>query len=658
MQSDSPLWTPGPDNIKSAHLTAFTEKIKTLTGTPVDNYKGLHQWSIDHPELFWQSVWDFCDLIGDPGERVLVNPGKMPGATWFPDARLNYAENILRYTGSEPALIFWGEDKVKRTLSRDELISQVAGFAAALKNAGVEEGDRVAAFMPNMPETIIAALAAASIGAIFTSASPDFGIQGVLDRFDQTSPKVLISVDGYYYNGRPIETFDKVVEISNHVASIEQVVIVKYLEQAVDLGSFSSSRASIYGDFLSAEQCLPDYKKLPFNHPLFIMYSSGTTGLPKCIVHGAGGTLLEHVKEMALHADVHEGDRLFYFTTCGWMMWNWMLSGLAAGACLMLYDGNPFIRNGRVLWEFCEQERITHFGTSAKYLGELAKRGFSPGRQMDLSSLRAIFSTGGPLVPEMFDYVYASIKADVQLASISGGTDIISCFVMGNPCLPVWRGEIQSIGLGMAVAVYDEEGNPLDKGEKGELVCTRPFPCAPVGFWNDPDNKKYHAAYFERFPGVWHHGDYCEITEHDGVIIHGRSDATLNPGGVRIGTSEIYRLVETLPEVLESIVIGQSWPPSTRDDVRIVLFVKLQEGLELDADLENRLKQTIRANASPRHVPAKILQVADIPKTRNGKLVELAVKNVIEGRAVKNSEALMNPESLEYFSQHLPNLDT
>jgi acetoacetyl-CoA synthetase len=520
----------------------------------------------------------------------------------------------------------------------------VAQTAAALRSVGVKAGDRVAAYMPNVPATVVAMLAAASIGAIFSSASPDFGVQGVLDRFGQIEPKVLFACDGYYYNGKTLDCLPKVAEIVAHMPSVLRTVIVPYAGGSRNISDIGGGVR--LAEFLAPHAHEKDirFERLPFDHPLYVMYSSGTTGVPKCIVHCAGGALLQHLKEHKLHCDVKPGDRVFYFTTCGWMMWNWLVSSLAAGATLLLYDGSPFVGRGNILFDYADAEGMTHFGTSAKFIDAIAKVDLAPVRTHKLETLRAILSTGSPLVPEAFGYVYASIKRDVQLASISGGTDIISCFVLGNPIGPVWRGEIQCAALGMKVEVFDEAGKPV-RGQKGELVCTRPFPVMPVGFWNDPDCRKYRAAYFERYPGAWCHGDYVELTDHDGFIIYGRSDATLNPGGVRIGTAEIYRQVEKLDEVVESLVVGQEWD----HDVRVVLFVRLRDGLALDDTLVRKIKETIRANTTPRHVPAKVLQVADIPRTKSGKIVELAVRNVVHGEPVKNVEALANPEALDYF---------
>jgi len=638
---NDPLWQPDAERVAAAQLTAFAAR----AGLPAD-YARLHRWSLEQPEAFWSLLWDFAEVRGEKGERILVDGERMPGARWFPDAQLNYAENLLRRRDGSTALVFRGEDKIARRISWDELYLHVARLAAALRAEGIVAGDVVAAYMPNLPETLIAMLAAASLGAIFTSASPDFGVQGVLDRFGQVQPKMLFVADGYFYNGKVFDALGKTREIAAALPTLRKVIVTPYVREiGHDLAGLA--QAQMLGDFVAPwrAQREIDFVRLPFAHPLYILYSSGTTGAPKCIVHSAGGALIQHLKEHRLHADIKPGDRLFYFTTCGWMMWNWLASGLASEATLLLYDGSPFVGRGRVLFDYAEAEGITHFGASAKFIDACAKRALKPAVSHDLSALRTIFSTGSPLVAESFDYVYRDWKADVHLASISGGTDIVSCFVLGNPLGPVWRGEIQCAGLGMAVDVFDDDGRPAPVGQKGELVCTQPFPSMPIGFWNDPDGVKYRAAYFERFPGVWHHGDFAEKTPHGGFVIHGRSDATLNPGGVRIGTAEIYRQVEKLPEVLESIVIGQHWD----NDVRIVLFVKLKEGLILDDALVKRIKETIRANATPRHVPAKVLQVADIPRTKSGKIVELAVREVVHGRPVKNLEALANPEALEYF---------
>jgi acetoacetyl-CoA synthetase len=646
------LWRPSPERVARATLTDFTRKLTAATGAALPDYAALWRWSVDNKEAFWCALWDYAGVIGTRGGRTLVDGDRMPGARWFPDARLNYAENLLsRMPAADTgdALVFRGEDKVASRVSHAELVAAVSRVAAALRAQGVGVGDRVAGYLPNMPQAIIAMLGAASVGAIWSSCSPDFGVEGVLDRFGQIEPRVLFTVDGYWYNGKALPLADKNAAIVARLPTVERVVVVPYLGPALAAGAAAVRGGIDWSDWLAPHPAqVIVYERLPFDHPLFIMYSSGTTGVPKCIVHGAGGTLLQHLKEQRLHGDVNPGDRLFYFTTCGWMMWNWLASGLASGATLLLFDGSPFFDQGRILWDFAEAERMTHFGTSAKYIDAIRKIALVPRKNWKLAALRAVFSTGSPLSPEGFDYVYQCVKEDLCLSSISGGTDIISCFALGAPTLPVWRGELQCRGLAMAVDVYDDDGKPV-RGEKGELVCTEPFPAMPIGFWNDPDGAKYRAAYFERFPGVWCHGDYVELTAHDGLIIYGRSDATLNPGGVRIGTAEIYRQVEQQDEVVESLVIGQTWPPNEVGDVRVVLFVRLRDGLVLDEALTERIRRHIRLNTTPRHVPAKVVQVTDIPRTKSGKIVELAVRNVVHGMDVRNLEALANPEALEQY---------
>jgi acetoacetyl-CoA synthetase len=646
MNQDSPtqLWQPSPERVVQPNLTRFIEAVNARWQAGVTDHASLYDWSIRAPERFWEAMWDFAGVIGDKGAApYLIDGHRMPGARWFPQARLNFAQNLLRRRDAEPALVFWGENKVRRSLSFAGLRDEVSRTAQALRALGVQRGDRIAAFMPNMPETIVALLATASIGAIWSSCSPDFGAQGVLDRFGQIEPKVLFAVDGYWYGGKAVDTTARVAQIAAQLPSLARVVLVPYLSSAPPAASIPGAVTleAFLAPFAPREIA---FEATAFDHPLLILYSSGTTGVPKCIVHGAGGTLLQHLKEHQLHTDLKHGDRLFYFTTCGWMMWNWLVSGLASGATLLLYDGSPFYPNPNVLFDFADAQDMTVFGTSAKYIDALRKLELRPQASHRLDGLRTMTSTGSPLSPESFEYVYRAVKQDLLLSSISGGTDIVSCFVLGSPLLPVWRGEIQCRGLGLNVQVFDDAGHPVI-GEKGELVCTAPFPSMPVGFWNDPDGRRYHDAYFARFPGVWCHGDYMELTARGTAVIYGRSDAVLNPGGVRIGTAEIYRQVEQLPQVLESLVIGQDW----ENDVRVVLFVRLQEGLALDEALVKEIKQKIRANTTPRHVPAKIVQVADIPRTKSGKIVELAVRDVVHGRAVKNQEALANPEALELF---------
>ncbi len=648
---NKPVWQPSQERVAASVLTAFMRQAEAKWGGRFADYEALHRWSVEQPEQFWSSLWDFCGVIGQRGDRVVVDGDRMPGAKWFPEARLNFAENLLRHQDDSEAIVFRGEDRVEVRLTYKQLYLKVAQLAAALKDLGVKKGDRIAAYLPNHPEAIVAMLATSSIGAIFTSASPDFGVQGVLDRFGQIEPKVLFAADGYFYNGKTLDSLEKIAEVVAKMPSLLRVVIVPYVSSVDRVPDVSRiQNAQLLADFVRPNRHVKDieFARLPFDHPLYIMYSSGTTGVPKCIVHCAGGALLQHLKEHRLHCDLSPGDRLFFFTTCGWMMWNWLASGLASGLTLLLYDGSPFQNGGNVLFDYADAEGMTHLGTSAKFIDAAAKTGLTPIKTHRLGTLRVMFSTGSPLVPEGFDYVYRAVKQDLHLASISGGTDLLACFVLGNPIGPVWRGEIQCAALGMAVAVFDEDGGPVT-GKKGELVCTRSFPSMPVGFWNDPDGAKYHAAYFERFDNIWCHGDYAEITAQGGFIIYGRSDATLNPGGVRIGTAEIYRQVEKLPEVVESIVVGQNWPPQEVSDVRVVLFVRLRDGLTLDDALVQRIKQVIRENTTPRHVPARILQVADIPRTKSGKIVELAVRKMVHGEPVKNIEALANPEALAYF---------
>ena len=642
------LWQPSPERIAGANVTRFAALVRERHGVDTGDYAALHRWSIENRAAFWSAIWEYGAVIGERGEGpVLVDGDRMPGAKWFPGARLNFAENLLRRRDDAPGIVFRGEDRVRRSLSFRELHDAVSVLAQALRAAGVAKGDRVAGYLPNMPEAVVAMLATASIGAIWSSASPDFGVQGVVDRFGQIAPKVLFSADGYFYGGKRHDSIGRLAPIAERIPSIERIVIVPYTTDTASASDLAPVGKAVTLDEFTAGRTPSGiaFERVPFDHPLYVMYSSGTTGAPKCIVHGAGGTLLQHLKELSLHSDVKRGERLLYFTTCGWMMWNWQVSALACEATLALYDGSPFHPDGNALFDYVAEEGIETFGTSAKYIDAVKKAGLAPAKTHDLSKLKAILSTGSPLVPESFDFVYRSIKRDLCLSSISGGTDLISCFVLGNPAAPVYRGEIQCLGLGLDVHAFDEDGRSV-VGEKGELVCTRAFPSMPVGFWNDPGGRKYHDAYFARFDDVWCHGDYVEVTERGGVIIHGRSDAVLNPGGVRIGTAEIYRQVEQLDEVVESLVIAQQW----EGDVRIVLFVILREGITLDGGLESKIRSRIRTNATPRHVPARIVQVTDIPRTRSGKITELAVRDVVHGRAVKNREALANPQALEQFA--------
>jgi len=642
------LWTPTQERIDASNLRAFEGQLARTCGVRFGNYDELHRWSIEYPEEFWSEVWRFAGIrCSRPWEHVLEEPQRFPGARWFGGARLNFAENLLRFRDQRTALVARLENGERSETTYAELYERVSRVAAALRQAGVVSGDRVAGFLPNIAETVVAMLATASIGAIWSSCSPDFGFNGVIDRFGQIEPKVLFACDGYYYNGKTVDTMDRVREIRRAIRSIERLVLVPVVHRAnpsaLDLSELDD--ALFIGDLLrDAPRVEMVFEQLPFDHPLYVMYSSGTTGVPKCIVHGAGGSLIQHQKEHLLHVDLRRDDVFFYFTTCGWMMWNWLVSGLAVGATLVLYDGSPFYPGPTALIDMAEQEGISVFGVGAKYIASLEKAGVRPRETHRLGKLRTVLSTGSPLSPESFEYVYRHIKADVCLSSISGGTDILSCFVLGNPTLPVYPGELQCKGLGMAVEIWNEQAESVT-GEKGELVCTRPFPSCPVCFWNDPDAEKFNGAYFDKYPGVWAHGDYGEITVHGGMLIHGRSDAVLNPGGVRIGTAEIYRQVEKVEEVLESICIGQDW----EDDVRVVLFVVLRPGLALDEALEKKIRTVIRAETTPRHVPARIVQVPDIPRTISGKIVELAVRNVVHGKPVKNTDALANPEALEYF---------
>jgi len=648
-----PIWQPSPGRALRAQLTAFRRFAAHRFGRELSDYATLHAWSIAERGEFWRAIWEFCGVIGERGETVLEAGDRMPGARWFPEARLNFAENLLGHPGSQLALVFRDERGVRRSWTWGALREEVARVAAGLRAVGIEPGDRVVGFLPNLPEAIIAMLASASLGAIWSSCSPDFGVRGVLDRFGQIEPRVLFCADGYAYGGKTHDSLDRVATFTREIPSLECCVVVPNRIDPIappdDLAAAIAAAALphpvTWRDFTATQADQPlHFARLPFDHPLYILFSSGTTGAPKCIVHGAGGTLLQHLKEQRLHVDLRPDDRFFYFTTTGWMMWNWLASGLACSATLVLYDGSPFEPDPNALFDLAQAEDVAVFGTSAKFLDAAKKAGVRPRDTHRLAELRTVLSTGSPLVAEGFDYVYEAIHPDVCLSSISGGTDIVSCFVCGDPTGPVWRGECQVPGLGMAVDVFDDAGAPV-RGVPGELVCTRPFPSMPVAFWNDSDGSRYRSAYFERFPNVWCHGDFALYTDHGGLIILGRSDATLNPGGVRIGTAEIYRQVERLDEVVEGLVIGQQW----EGDVRIVLFVTLREGLVLDNALRDKIRREIRAGASPRHVPAVIVQVADLPRTKSGKIVELAVRDIVHGRPIRNREALANPEALDLF---------
>lgn len=633
-----PLWTPCAKEAEQTWMAAFMRQ------AGFERFDDLYQWSINDANAFWRQVWSFCGVIGDgPGDRTTNGEIQFEKVRFFPEACLNYAENLLKDRKTEEALVFLNERGERRTLSYAALKEQVSAVAAFLRDQGVRAGDRVAALMPNLPETVVCMLAVTSLGAIWSSTSPDFGEQGIFDRFSQIVPKVLICTDGYFYGGKVFSTQEKLQNIVKALPSLEAVLLVPYVDKTpshefpVKTALYPEMMKQYTGNALT-------FERVPFNHPLFILFSSGTTGAPKCIVHGHGGTLLQHLKEHQLHSDIKPGDRVFYFTTCGWMMWNWLISGLASGATILLYDGSPFWPGPEILFQYAAQECMTHFGTSAKYIDALQKTDLMPQEQFNLTSLRMMMSTGSPLAPESFDYVYRAIAKDICLASISGGTDIISCFALGNPVAPVWRGQLQTPGLGMKVNVFNDEGKPV-RGEKGELVCLEPFPSMPVCFWNDPRDEKYHNAYFSKYHNIWAHGDYVALTPQGGLIIYGRSDAVLNPGGVRIGTSEIYRQVEQVPEVLESLAVGQEWD----GDTRVILFVKLKPHITLTEDLKDKIRLQIRTHTTPRHVPAKIIQIADIPKTLSGKITELAVTDVIHGREVKNKEALANPQALELY---------
>ena len=643
-QNTKILWEPSEERIKQSNVMAFITAVESDWNINLRDFEELYEFSIQETEKFWQSLIGFADVIAETwGKTVLENPDKMPGSVWFPNAKLNYAENLLRRKDGSDALVFWGENTVKLRFSHKELYNEVSRVAQAMQTMGLVAGDRVGGYMPNMPQTIIAMLAAVSVGAIWSSCSPDFGVQGVLDRFGQIKPKIMFVCDGYFYNGKVHDAIAKTTQILSQLPSVEATVVVPYCNPRPKIDGIINS--ILWDDFIANfDASVIMFSQLPFNHPLYIMYSSGTTGAPKCIVHGAGGTLLKHLSEHLLHSDEKPGDRVFYFTTCGWMMWNWLVSGLACEATLLLYDGSPFYPDGNIIFDYAATEGMTHFGTSAKYIDAVKKAELRPSKSHDLSTLKSMMSTGSPLVPESFDYVYNNIKSDLHLASISGGTDIVGCFVLGNPIGPVWRGEIQTRALGLAVDVFDEAGNSL-REEAGDLVCTKPFPSMPISFWADDDGKKYKSAYFMTYQNVWCHGDWVELTERGGMIIYGRSDATLNPGGVRIGTAEIYREVEQFDEVIEGLCIGQFW----NDDTRVILFVVMRDGAMLTNVLQDAIRQRILKNCTPRHIPEIIISAPDIPRTKSGKITELAVRDIIEGRPIKNIEALANPESLKFF---------
>ncbi|OGA66644.1 MAG: acetoacetate--CoA ligase [Betaproteobacteria bacterium RIFCSPLOWO2_12_FULL_65_14] len=648
------LWEPSERAIEEAQLTQFARQVVRKRRLELNSYPEFYRWSVDRPEEFWSDVWDYCGVIASrKGSTVLVDGDKMPGARWFPEARLNFAENLMRRGDRGDAFVFWDETGFRRRVSYADLYSDVSRAAQALTALGLRAGDRVAAFIPNVPEAGMLALAALSQGMVWASCSPDFGVDGVLDRFGQIEPKVLFCADGYRYEGEEHGSLERVREIAEKLPSVRKVVVVPHLDPRADVSEVP--KAVLLEEWL--RRYTPSdiaFAQLPFDHPVYILFTSGTTGKPKCIVHGAGGTLLQALKMYKLQCDLRAGDRFFYFCTTNWVVWNLLFSGIAAEASVMLYDGAPFARNGRILFDYAEKERITHFGTSAKFIDAISKRGLRPRDTHELSALRMILSTGSPLAPESFDYVYQAVKGDVCLSSISGGTDIMGAFADANAVLPVYRGELQCRGLGLAVEVFDDAGNPV-VGKKGELVCTKPFPSMPLGFWNDPGDERYSAAYFAKYPNVWCHGDWSELTERGTMLVYGRSDATLNPGGVRIGTAEIYTVVERIDEVEEAVAIGQLWPPEQPTDTRVVLFVKLRAGVTLEDHLEERIRHEIRRYASPRHVPARIVQIADIPRTKNGKVVELAVKAVVHGMPVASTDALANPEALELY-RDLPEL--
>jgi acetoacetyl-CoA synthetase len=639
-----PLWQPSEPRIKSTNMYRFMTLVNERFNKEFTEYTGLWEWSVENLEDFWSTAWEFLDIKASvPYTKAIDNPDKMPGAKFFTNSNLNFAENLLQFRNDRPALVFRGEDSVRRTLTYNQLYDEVAKTAASLKAMGIAKGDRVVGFVPNMPESIIAMLAAASLGAIWSSCSPDFGIKGVLDRFGQTRPRVLFTADGYYFKGKPLDSIQRIAGIVKELPSIEKIVVIPYTTTKPDISALPN--AVHFADFKDPDATQIEFTQMDFDDPLYIMYSSGTTGLPKCMVQSGGGVLLHQKKELVLHTDLTEADTIFYFTTCGWMMWNWLTCSLSVGATIILFDGNPFHPGADALWKMAEEEKVTVFGTSAGYIEALKNAGVKPKEQFDLSSLKAVLSTGSPLSDENFEFVYAHVKEDLLLASISGGSDLNGCFALGNPMGAVYTGELQCRGLGMKVYAYDDDGKPV-VDQQAELVCCAPFPSMPIYFWGDTDGSKYHSAYYDQYPGIWAHGDFIQVTSRGGVIMFGRSDTTLNPGGVRIGTAEIYRRLDAMDELEDSVVVGQSW----KNDVRVILFVKMAEGFELTEELEKKIRNDIRANASPRHVPAKIIETPDVPYTLNMKKVELAVKKMIEGKEVKNKDALKNPDALDFFA--------